>query len=104
MLSLNLWRKPNSDQIRLYINGTTRRGVYIVEGKDGTAVWSSKANDTPHRFQTGDHYGKVRKDGDAARMVAAAYGVTLGKDGDPDGWTRLLAAAEQGLEVEEPEL
>lgn len=97
--SLKIWNKPGSDDVRLYINGTTRQSVYLKKSREGSGriVWSSKANDTPHRFQTGDHYGKCRKDEAAAREVMEAYGLEFRKDGE---WERALAFAQQGIEME----
>lgn len=96
--SLKLWTNPRDENdVRLYVNGTTRSAVYLKRSRtDGRLVWSSKANDTPPKFRTGDHYGKVGKDGDAARMVAEALGLRLGED----DWTQAVAVAESGLQVE----
>lgn len=100
--SLKAWTNPRDEKnVRLYINGTTRSAVYFVKNKNGKAVWSSKANDTPPKFRTGDHYGKVRKDGDAAHKVAEAFGVTLGEKGGGADWDRLLECAASGMIVEE---
>lgn len=97
--SLKLWQKPGSDDIRLYINGTPRQALYLKQksGSAGQIVWSSKANDTPHKFQTGDHYGKIRKDGDAADEVMKAFGLEYKKDGE---WERALEIAKGGISVE----
>ena len=101
MYSLKTWINPRDpSDARVYINGTTRQSVYFTRGRDGRVTWSSKANDTPHRFQTGDHYGKIRKDGDAASTVADAFGIKLG-DGTGDAeWNRLLQIAADGIMVE----
>ncbi|WP_319798271.1 hypothetical protein [Nitrobacter sp.] len=95
--SLKIWTNPRDGEVRLYVNGTPRQALYFKKSTDGRLVWSSKANDTPHRFQTGDHYGKVRKDGAAAAEVAAAYSLELGK-GDGQ-WERALQLATDGIEV-----
>jgi hypothetical protein len=98
--SLKIWIKPDSDEIRLYINGTTRQSVYFKLSAAGHVVWSSKANDTPHKYQTGDHYGKVRKDGEAASMVAEAYSLTLGNGSSREDWDRIVQIARDGIQVE----
>lgn len=102
MYSLRLWTNPrDTNDVRVYVNGTNRQAVYLKCSRDGTrVVWSSKANDTPTKFRTGDHYGKVRKDGDAAREVAAAYSITLGADGQEGEWNRLLAIVADGIEIQ----
>ncbi|MCC7047189.1 MAG: hypothetical protein IT562_10790 [Alphaproteobacteria bacterium] len=101
MYSLKIWTKPGSDEIRLYINGTTRQSVYFALARDGQhVVWSSKANDTPHKFQTGDHYGKVRKDGAAAEEVAEAFDLKLGAESTRDDWDRIVQIARDGIQVE----
>lgn len=93
--SLKIWTKADG-ATRLYINGTPRQALYFSQ-EDGKLVWSSKANDTPHRYQTGDHYGKVRKDAAAANEVAKAYGLKLGEPGE---WDRALRIAQDGIELE----
>lgn len=95
--SLKIWNKPGTDEVRLYINGTTRQSLYFAKSsKDGRLVWSSKANDTPHKFQTGDHYGKIQKDRKAAEMVAEAFGLKLGEQGE---FERALEIAKAGIEA-----
>ena len=104
MYSLNKWTKPGSEEARLYIKGTTRPAVYFCRAADGGhALWSSRENDTPARYRKGNHSQKIAKDRQAALDVATRYGVKLGKDGDADGWERLLKAAEEGLQVTESE-
>lgn len=100
--SLKLWTNPrDTADERLYINGTTRSAVYFARSKtDGRVVWSSKAHDTPAKFRTGDHYGKCRKDGDAAEIVAEAFGVEIGEGTGEEEWSRLVAIARGGLIVE----
>lgn len=101
MYSLKIWTKPGSDEIRLYINGTNRQSVYFALARDGQrVVWSSKTNDTPHKFQTGDHYGKVRKDREAALEVAAAYNLLLGDESSREDWDRIVQIARDGIQVE----
>lgn len=99
MYSLNIWTKPDSDETRIYINGTYRKGVYFKMSKFGKLVWSSKANDTPSKYRTGNHYGKVNKDRAAAREVAEAYGVTLGDESTVEDWERLLQIAQDGVQI-----
>ena len=96
MFSLSIWQKPNSEEIRIYINGTPRKALYFCAGKDGTLRWSSKTNDTPHKYQTGDHYGKIRKDQAAAEVVAEAYSWTLGQT----AFNVALQVARDGIQVE----
>lgn len=96
--SLNIWTNPSNDaDVRLYINGTSRQQVWFKADKDGKMIWSSKANATPHKFQTGNHYQKVRKDGDAAHEVAEAYGWTLGET----DFAVAMQVAKDGIQVEQ---
>lgn len=95
--SLKIWTKPGSDEPRLYVNGTTRNALYFKLSDKGTVVWSSKANDTPHKFHTGDHYGKIRKDGDAAEEVANAYDLKLGEGSSREDWDRIVQIAKDGI-------
>lgn len=88
--------EPQEARLRIYINGTPRKKVYFVAGKDGDLRWSSKTNDTPAKFRTGGHYGKIRKDADAAEEVAAAYGWTLGET----PFAVALQVARDGIEVD----
>ena len=97
--SLKSWTNPRDGAERLYLNGTTRKSVYFERAHDGRVLWSSKANDTPHKFQSGDHYGKVRKDREAVLSAALAFGVTIG--GGEEDWARLRLIAETGLMIEE---
>jgi hypothetical protein len=101
MYSLRVWTNPaKPDDVRIYINGTTRQGVYFKFSTTGNeVVWSSKTNDTPPRFRTGDHYGKIRKDGAAASDVAAAYGFVLGAGTTREDFDAMLAVAQSGLEL-----
>ena len=97
--SLNLFT-TNNGQERLYINGTTRSKIYFMAADDGQhATWSSKTADTPRKYQTGDHYGKLGKDTEAVHEVAAAYGVKIGSKGDADAWPRLRSFAVDGIQV-----
>lgn len=102
--TLRSWTHENGRH-RLYIGGTTRQSIYLTRREsDGAVVWSSKANDTPHRFQTGDHYGKVRKDREACEIFAEAIGVTLGDpEGAEEAWARLSQIAASGLIIEDEE-
>ena len=95
--SLKLWTKPGSDEVRIYIQGTSRDTIYFAQKSNGKLTWSSKANDTPYKFQTGNHYGKVNKDGEAADRVAQAYGLELGES----EFEAAVEIAKSGLEVEE---
>lgn len=97
MYSLKLWTHPTTGAERLYINGTPRQAVYFHRAADGRVVWSSRAND--QREKTGNHYEKLRKDGDAAREVAEAFSVKIGKESGEEDWNALRAAAAQGLIV-----
>lgn len=101
--SLKIWINPRNGSERLYLNGTTRKSVYFKCAEDGRVVWSSKANDTPHKFQTGDHYGKIRKDREAATSAAEAFGVALGEGSGEQEWSALRAIAERGLIIEAAE-
>lgn len=94
--SLKIWTRPGTDENRLYIGGTSRQSLYFCRGKEGDLRWSSKANDTPHRFQTGDHHGKIRKDQTAAEDVAAAFGWTLAET----PFEVALQVARDGIAVE----
>lgn len=100
MYWLSIWQKPNTDEIRLYINGTSRQSVYFKLADDGRVVWSSKANDTPPKYRTGDHYGKVRKDREAACDVAAAFNLRLGEGSSREDWDRIVQIARDGIQVE----
>lgn len=95
MFSLRVWQKPNSDDLRIYVHGTTRDGVYLCTGSDGTVRWSSRTKDTPYKFQTGNHYKKIDKDSDAAAEVATAYGWVLGET----DFETVLAVARDGIQV-----
>lgn len=75
----NFWTNPRDNSIRAYINDPRRKTVYFCADANGKTTWSSKAADTPHKFQTGDHYGKVRKDQDAAHEFAKENGIVLGE-------------------------
>lgn len=99
MYSLKLWQKPNSGEIRLYIGGTTRQDVYLLLAGDGLIKWSSKAHDTPHKFQTGDHYGKVKKDREAASEVAKAFSIPLGDGSTREDWERACQLARDGIQI-----
>lgn len=101
--SLKIWQKPDSDEIRLYINGTNRPSVYFKLSAAGHVVWSSKTNDTPPKFRTGDHYGKCRKDGEAAADVAAAYDLELGEGSARADWDRIVQIARDGIAAEPKE-
>lgn len=98
MYSLKLWTNPRDmADVRLYVQGTTRQSVYLKRARDdGRLVWSSKANDTPPKYRTGDHYGKVNKDRDAADTVCEALGLKLGEQ----DWDKAVETAESGLQVE----
>lgn len=100
MYALKIWINPSTSEARIYISGTSRSGVYFNRSEKGGITWSSKANDTPRKFQSGDRYGKIRKDGDAAHAVAEAYNVTLAHEGDGSEWDRLMQIARDGIEVE----
>lgn len=100
MYWLSIWQKPNTDEIRLYINGTTRKSVYLKQSSDGKVQWSSKSNDTPAKFQTGNHYEKIRKDGEAAKAVAEAFGIKLGSASSQEDWDRALKMAQDGIQAE----
>lgn len=96
--SMTIWNHPSDGSERIYLNGSTRQSIYIKpRAGDGVAVWSSRANDTPHRFQTGDHYGKVRKDREAARAIAEGFGIELGKSTFADA----LLIAKRALVLDE---
>lgn len=96
--SLKAWTNPHhANDIRIYIQGTTRQSIYFKRAADGRLVWSSKANDTPHKFQTGDHYGKIRKDREAALAVADAFNIKLGDGTGEAEWNRLLQIASTGI-------
>lgn len=96
MYALKEWKHPTTGEIRLYVNGTTRQGLWLSESKtDKSTLWSSKTNETPHRFQTGDHYGKIRKDRDAATTVAEAFGIQLGEP----PFSVALQIARDGIEI-----
>lgn len=103
MYSLSIFDKLGEDKIRIYINGTTRSKVYFMRGRDGRVVWSSKVADTPQKFQSGNHYQKKNKDGDAARAVAEAFGVSLGDGTGDKEWDILMEAAKNGVSVEPQE-
>lgn len=93
---LKSWINPKDGSERLYVQGTTRQSVYLTQRKsDGALVWSSKASDTPHKFQTGDHYGKIKKDRAAVEEVCEAYGLILG--GGADQWDRARHIAVDGI-------
>lgn len=96
---LKSWTSPKDGSERLYIQGTPRQSLYLTQSKDGNLVWSSKANDTPHKYQTGDHYGKIKKDRAAATDVCEAFGLTLG--GGADQWDRARQIAADGISVEQ---
>lgn len=101
MYSLRVWTNPrNPADIRVYIGGTTRQSVYFKREPDGRVVWSSKTHDTDPKYRTGDHYGKVRKDGAAAREVADAFSINLGDatTGEAE-WSRILQIAADGIQV-----
>ncbi len=102
--SLTLWTHPTSGQIRLYVNGTTRSGVYLMRSPTtGRVVWSSKTADTPPKFRKGDHYGKVNKDSAAANDVAAMFGIVLGDASLADAdaiWERACGLARDGIQLE----
>lgn len=97
--SLTHWTNPrNEADVRLYVNGTTRKAVYLKpSATDGRLVWSSKTNDTPAKFRSGDHWGKVNKDRDAANAVAEALGLRLGEQ----DWDLAVKTAQSGLMVQE---
>lgn len=101
MYSLSIWQKPDSDETRIYLKGTTREAVYLKLASTGRIVWSSKTKDTPAKFRKGDHYGKIGKDGDAAHAVAAAFKIPLGDDSTADDWERALGLARDGIQVRE---
>jgi hypothetical protein len=101
MYSLQIWQKPNSDEIRIYINGTSRQSVYFKLDPKCRVVWSSKANDTPRKFQSGDHYGKIKKDANAADEVAEAYGFKLGDGTNLEDWDRMVQIAKDGIQISE---
>lgn len=101
--SLRIWQKPGTEEIRLYVGGTNRESVYFKLSSDGHVVWSSKANDTPPKFRKGDHYGKCRKDGEAAAECADAYSLPLGDDSTIDDWNRILQIARDGISAESKE-
>lgn len=100
--TMKVWNHPTTGEVRLYVNGTTRQSVYLREHKfaAGRVSWGSKAADTPHKFQTGNHYQKVDKDADAAHEVAQAYGAVLGEDGPAEGWAQLVNLANRGIEID----
>lgn len=101
MYSLKIWTNPSRpDDVRVYIHGTTRSAVYFKLSSKGTVVWSSKTNDTPTKFRTGDHYGKIDKDGRAAEEVAEAFNITLGDKSSVEDWQRVLQLAADGIEIE----
>jgi hypothetical protein len=88
----------NAGQRRLYVNGTTRTAVYLVEASNGSGElrWSSRENDTPPKFRKGDHWGKVNKNRDAAEAVCAAFGLELGKVGEFErAWDIAVAGIEK---------
>ena len=93
--SLSIWKKPNSDEVRLYIKGTNRSSVYFVKGAEGDLRWSSRDNGLPRKYQTGNHYVKARKDYEAALTVAGAYGWTMGET----DFDTALAIALDGIQV-----
>lgn len=103
MYSLTAWTHPATGQIRLYVNGTTRSGVYLLQDSGGRVVWSSKTNDTPTKFRSGDHWGKVKKDGAAAEMVAERFGIPLGNESTADDWTRAVQIAADGIQLSSDE-
>lgn len=76
---LKTWTNPRDGRVRIYVEGTTRDTIYFDEGAGGALAWSSKSMDTPYRYRSGDHYGKVRKDQEAASEVAKAFGFKLGE-------------------------
>lgn len=96
--SLNEWNHPKTGEVRLYINGTNRKGIYLALGRTGNLIIGSKAIDTPHRYQTGNHYQKVRKDNETARTVCEAYGLSVGNDTEGE-FDRALQIARDGVEV-----
>lgn len=94
--SLSPWTHPTTGEQRLYVNGTTRKAVYLAAAKsDGRLIWSSKVQDTPTKFRSGDHWGKVNKDRDAAYAVAEALGLRLGEQ----DWALAVQTAATGLQV-----
>lgn len=97
--SLKLWTNPRDGSERLYINGTTRQALYLKLSSKKTLVWSSKANDASEH--TGDHYGKIRKDSEAAHEVCAAANLKLG--GEEVEWIKARELAVSGLSFSEPE-
>jgi hypothetical protein len=102
MLGLRVWTNPsNPEDVRIYIKGTRRSGVYFkFSERDNRVVWSSKTNDTPSRFQTGDHYGKIRKDSAAAAEVARAYKFNIGDGSTREDFDSIVDVAKSGLELE----
>jgi hypothetical protein len=100
MYSLNAWTNPrDAADVRVYLGGTTRDKIYLKLAADGRVIWSSKTNDTPSKFRTGDHYGKVKKDGAAVRAVAAAFSIPLGDGSGRDDWARVLQLAADGIQI-----
>lgn len=77
MFKLDTWTHPTTGDTRIYINGTTRRSIYLTKRDDETVGWSSKANDTPRKYRAGNHYQKVRKDGDAVKQVCDEFGIEI---------------------------
>ena len=96
--SLSIWIHPKTGEERIYLNGTTRRGIYIKWSGD-KCVWSSKTNDTPNKFRSGDHYGKVRKDSAAVGQVLERFGYDGTKEIDADAFERLRQIAKDDLIV-----
>lgn len=77
---LNEWTHPKTGATRLYINGSHRKGVYLYKSdRTGRLVVGSRAIDTPHRFQRGNHYSKVNKDNAVAADVAEHFHLTIGE-------------------------